>query len=157
MKGRKPKARKAGDALPARVEPGEVEGIVVEPPATLPPEAVPIWREAVKELGELLRPAHLPLVEQLAVAALRHQQAQAIIAEEGLIVRTKAGPRQHPAVRIERDSAMLYGRICDQLGLSPTARQRLGLMYALGQSLLVQVAERVDAHIEAQRQARRQK
>lgn len=148
MKGRKPKARKAGESLPALVRPVAAPPESLAPPPSLPPEGVSIWEQAVAELGELIHPAHLPLLEQLVVAAVRHRQAQEILAREGLVVEGASGElKTHPMARLERDSAMLYARLCDQLGLSPSARMRLGLMQAVGQSLLVQVAERVDEHL----------
>jgi len=156
MKGRKPKSRKAGKALPALVHPVAAPAERLAPPPSLPPEGVPIWEQAVDELGELIHPAHLPLLEQLVVAAVRHRQAQEILAREGLMVESSTGElKAHPMARLERDSAMLYARLCDQLGLSPAARMRLGLMQAVGQSLLMQVAERVEEHLGRQRRQKR--
>jgi len=158
VKGRKPKARKAGDGVPALVRPVEAPAELLAPPPSLPPEGVQLWERAVAELGELIHPAHLPLLEQLIIAHIRHRQAQEIIDREGLMVQTSAGDlKLHPAARLERDSAMLYTRLCDQLGLSPAALMRLGIMQAIGRSLTMEIAERVDAHLEASRSAKRRR
>ena len=60
MRGRKPKVRKAGDALLARVEAANLEAgrthlefELLDAPATLPPEALPVWQAAVEDLGEV--------------------------------------------------------------------------------------------------------
>lgn len=151
MKGRKPKARKAEAETVAAVP--SLVVLPSQPPATLPAEAITIWQAAVDDLGQLLQPAHLPLVEMLAVSVARHRQAQAVIDSEGIIVDDGHGPKTHPAVRIERDSAMLCLRLAEQLGLSPSARVRLGLMQVMGQSLL-QISERLDAELAGPRRAK---
>jgi len=50
------------------------------------------------------------------------------IAKEGMFTFGSRGqPREHPAVRIERDATVLYLRAAEQFGLTPVARTRLGL------------------------------
>lgn len=155
MRGRKPKPRRAGEGLPVARPVEVVEASRLAPPPTLPPEGRPVWEAAVRDYGEILRESDLPLLEAWVVAVVRRRQAQALIASEGLLTESASGElRVHPAVRIERDEAMLEARLGDQLGLSPSARTRLSTMVALGQSALLAVQERVDALMREGRRRR---
>lgn len=46
-------------------------------------------------------------------------------------------------LKVEKDTAATYLRLAETLGLSPAARARLGFIHIAGQSLLVDIAERV--------------
>lgn len=92
----------------------------------------------------MLVQADLPLVEMLVMAAHRHRQARAIIGKIDLLVNGERGPMLNPLLRIEKEAAATYLRLAETLGLSPAARARLGLMHIAGQSLLVDIAERVN-------------
>lgn len=89
--------------------------------------------EQAEELAPLLerlvpafRPSDRPMVQLLALTWARLQAAAAAI--------DAAGPEELPALRRdERLWAGLAARVLDQLGMSPTARARLGLDVAMAQ------------------------
>ena len=73
----------------------------------------------------------------------RNRQARAIVGKIDLLVKGEKGPVVNPLLKVEKDTAATYLRLAETLGLSPAARARLGLMHIAGQSLLVDIAERV--------------
>ena len=101
-----------------------------EPPAGLPLEARRYWRQTVARLVEV---GMIDLVDEAALRMLSMQYARWVkagraIAKEGMFTFGSRGqPREHPAVRIERDATVLYLRAAEQFGLTPVARTRLGL------------------------------
>lgn len=115
----------------------------LQPPATLPDGASDMWRVAIEELVALrtLHESDLVLVEMMIVAAYRHRQAQAIIDKSGLGVRGLRGPMVNPFLKIEKDEAASYIRLAEELGLTPVARLRLGLIKLAGASLLAGIDE----------------
>ena len=59
---------------------------------------------------------------QAAGALDRIEQARAAINEHGLLVRTDRGAlKRNPAVSIERESKILFSRLCGELKLGDTA------------------------------------
>jgi P27 family predicted phage terminase small subunit len=133
--------------LPGKAKPAEVvptAGLDLTPPPSIPAEAHELWHRACAELaGKGLCEADLPLVEMLVVAAHRNRQARAIVGKIDLLVKGEKGPVVNPLLKVEKDTAATYLRLAETLGLSPAARARLGLMHIAGQSLLVDIAERV--------------
>jgi P27 family predicted phage terminase small subunit len=67
----------------------------------------------------VLEPHHEKLLRLLCEAYDRSQQARRILDKEGLVVsHEKLGPRPHPAISIERDSAARVARLTRELNLS---------------------------------------
>jgi len=119
-------------------------GLELAPPASIPDGAHDTWRLACAELETLgVREADLPLVEMLVIAIHRNRQARAIIAKLDLLVKGDRGPVVNPMLKVEKETAATYLRLCETLGLSPAARARLGLLHVTGQSVLLDIAERV--------------
>lgn len=152
-----PKRQKSGTGhrpLPGKKPPVEVvttTGLQLAPPESVPDEAYELWHRACQELaGQGLRDADLPLVEMLVLAAHRNRQARAVIAKLGLLVKGDKGPVTNPMLKVEKETAATYLRLAETLGLSPAARARLGLMHIAGQSLLVDIAERVGRAVRNQ-------
>ncbi len=157
MRGRKPdpkapargtaKQRKKTEIVPAAYShafPMQAAANIPTPPS-LPKEAHELWRGMCVEIARHeLRPGDLPLVEQLCVAALRHRQAAAYVKKHGLIVDTEFGPVRNPMLTLEQQSANLYLKLANSLGLSPEARVRLDLMQIAGQSLLASLKAELD-------------
>ncbi len=152
MKGRPPdpgrEKRGTGHRpLPGKAKPVEVlpaRGLELAPPATIPAEAHELWTRAVDELlPRGLNAGDLPLVEMLVVAAHRHRQARAVVDKIGVLAKGDKGPIVNPMLKVEKDTAATYLRLAETLGLSPAARARLGFIHIAGQSLLVDIAERV--------------
>ena len=75
-----------------------------------------------------LEPHHVRLLTMACVAWDRHEEARALIAEQGLTTETKAGgSRCHPAVRIESDCRLQFARLLRELDLdleAPPATSR---------------------------------
>jgi P27 family predicted phage terminase small subunit len=114
-------------------------------PSSLPEEAHDLWRVICTEVARHeLRQGDMPLVEQLCVAAYRHRQAALYINKHGLIVETEFGTARNPMLSVERESANLYLKLANALGLSPEARVRLDLMQIAGQSLLATLKAELD-------------
>jgi P27 family predicted phage terminase small subunit len=84
-------------------------------PAHLSPEAARIWRSVVDDY-ELEARHELTLV--VALEALdRLRQAQAEISRDGITIAGRFGPRQHPALAVERDARIAFLRASRELGL----------------------------------------
>jgi len=159
-KGRPPNPRreKAGTGhrpLPGKAKPVEIvpaDTFDLSPPQSIPAEARELWRRACAELeGKGLLEADLPLVEMLVAAAHRNRQARALVAKLDLLVKGDRGPVVNPLLKVEKDTAATYLRLAETLGLSPAARARLGFLHIAGQSLLVDIAERVARAAAAQK------
>jgi P27 family predicted phage terminase small subunit len=74
----------------------------------------------------------LPMLEQLAMQYARIKTCQKVIREIGYFARGSTGQvREHPAVKIERESTALFMKIATQYGMTAVARTVLGLAEAL--------------------------
>lgn len=154
-KGRPPDPNRASRqtghrALPGQAKPVEIvpgAPFDISPPPELNPEAVPLWEVAVAELlPKGLTEADLPMVEMMVTAAHRNRQARRLVDKSVLLMRSsdeRGRIALNPLLKLEKDTAATYLRLAESLGLSPAARARLGLMHLAGQSLLVDIAERV--------------
>lgn len=75
------------------------------------------YRRVVRDYA--LREHHERLLIAAAEAFDRKEAARALLAKEGLTVRSRFGEiRSHPAAAIERDSAIRFARLIRELGLS---------------------------------------
>jgi P27 family predicted phage terminase small subunit len=135
VKGRKPKPIaehvKAGTYRRDRHDrrTPSADGRAPRMPSGLSPAMRAAWRRVVGALEAqgTLDSADAAMVEAAAALWARAREARALVAKEGLICRGDRGWVQHPAVRIERESLTALRLVCEQLGLSPVARARLGL------------------------------
>lgn len=145
--GNRPKATDAGKtitALPALAVP------TVPPlPAHIPTAAKGVWERIVGELTERgLKDTDLDLAGVLVVALYRHQQASEQI-RDLLVADGNGRPMVNPLVKVERDQANTIMRVATELGLTPAARLRLGLMQLAGQSILHSLNTDLDRKIGA--------
>lgn len=144
-----PKREKAGTGhrpLPGKLstEISPVAPFDVCPPACIPPGAHELWTVACHDLiPKGLSEADLPLIEMMVMAAHRNRQAREIVEKIGVLTKGDKGPVVNPLLKVEKETAATYLRLAETLGLSPAARARLGLLHIAGQSLLVDIAERV--------------
>ena len=60
---------------------------------------------------------HVRLLQAAAECWDRLQQARALLAEEGITIEGRFGPKAHPAVAIERDSRLAFARLLRELDL----------------------------------------
>ena len=99
-------------------------------------------------LGEIarteLRYADLPLIESLLIAAYRRTQATLLVGQLGMLVRGPNGPVLNPALKEERNQALLYDRLAQRVGLSLESRVRLRLMEIAGSSMLAALAREAE-------------
>jgi P27 family predicted phage terminase small subunit len=127
---------------------GRPEHELDKPPAGLPLEAKRYWRKTVARLVEV---GMIDLVDEAALRMLSIQYARWLkageaIAEEGMFtVGSRGQPKEHPAVRVEREATVLYLRTAEQFGLTPMARTRLGLAELHRRSLHAEMDRALDA------------
>ena len=116
-------------------------------PEHVPAGAAPIWDRIVAELTERgMKDTDLDLVTILVTAMWRHRQAGEQIHE--LLMSDDDGlPVVNPLLRVERDQAATIMRVATELGLTPAARLRLGLMQLAGQSILAGLNTDLDRRI----------
>jgi P27 family predicted phage terminase small subunit len=115
-------------------------------PAHLSEEATEVWNLLVADLREsgVLDKTDALAIEAVAVLVERARQARRALAEEGLFQTTaRGGSMLNPAVKLERDSWSLLKQYAEQLGLTPSARARLGLMGLEGASAAQRLAKQL--------------
>lgn len=98
-------------------------------PKGLPAIARRLWKHLAPQLAgaQLLSKADVPAFIALCSAYARAVQAEHEVAREGLtIVTLKGFVLQHPAVSIARTSWAEFRRFCQEFGLTPSARSRVG-------------------------------
>jgi phage terminase small subunit len=60
---------------------------------------------------------HVELLTQAATALDRITEARQILADDGIIIHDQHGTRAHPAVKVEKDSSILFARLVRELRL----------------------------------------
>lgn len=138
--------RQAGDAAAPglQIVPAEHSALPAAP-EDLPAEAGEMWVAVVEDL--VPRGLTTPMlfnVELLVMAAYRHRQARRKIDELGILVKGQRGPMLNPLIRMERDEAILFMRIAGELGLTLSARVRLGLLQLAGHTMADALAASLD-------------
>src|SRR5262249_20236918 len=73
---------------------------IVEPPTTLGEPGAKLWRSVMHQY-DIRDAGGLAILEQACVGRDRSTEFAAIIAREGLMIRTKSGPKEHPLIRHE--------------------------------------------------------
>lgn len=156
MKGRRPKPveQKIAEGNPGKrplPEPLLVGGRLTEddlaePPADLPADAKRLWRRDVSRLVEvgIADKVDVAALEALCVAYARAKQAGRVVAKVGLFGEGAAGQlKEHPAVKIERESWAWFQRMAEQYGLTPIARTRLGQAELHRRTLAAELDEKI--------------
>jgi phage terminase small subunit len=71
---------------------------------------------------------HIRLLQLAGEAWDRTQEARAILAQQGLVVESRQGPKPHPCVAIERDGRLAFARLLRDLDLDvdPPSGERSG-------------------------------
>jgi P27 family predicted phage terminase small subunit len=97
-------------------------------PTWLSKDAKAVWRRTAKQLKlmGLLFEADQDILAAYANAVVNYQRSTEIVDREGVLVEGRRdGMVSNPAVRVQRDSAMLIRQLAGELGLTPSARTRL--------------------------------
>lgn len=88
-----------------------------EPPPTLSQTAAELWRE-IQDSYRIQDAAGLAVLRVACEAYTRMEEAQAVVADEGLVVTDRYnGRKMHPAVSIERSARAQFLAALAQLGL----------------------------------------
>jgi phage terminase small subunit len=95
-----------------------------------------VFLRSIDELSDRLRDTDLEALRMMSWSIYRHQQAQAIVERDGMMVTTPFGPVVNPMLKVAREEAKLYLKIADEYALTFVARLRAGLMQLAGQSLM---------------------
>ena len=117
-----------------------------EPPSTLPAEVHPLWHTYVAEMGgnTHLREADLATLETLCWFEYAFALASGNVMKFKTMVRGPHGPKRNPDLQTMKDAAAMILRYKQELGLTPSARIRLGLMEIAGMTLLSSLNEQLD-------------
>jgi phage terminase small subunit len=75
-----------------------------------------LWLDVVREY-EFSDPASLETLAQACAAADRASRCAAQIDQDGVLIRTKVGPRDHPLIKHELTARSLVCRLLARLGL----------------------------------------
>jgi len=94
----------------------EPASIAAEPPATLREAGRNLWQSVMHEYA-IADAGGLALLEQACASADRAAECAAIIAEQGAVISTKYGLKDHPLLRHEATARGLVGRLLARLGL----------------------------------------
>lgn len=97
-------------------------------PNWLSAEAKTVWRRTVKqlELMGILSEADNDIICAYSNAVVNYQRATELVDKAGVLIKGRRdGVVTNPAVRVQRDSAMLVHRFATELGLTPSSRTRL--------------------------------
>ena len=87
-----------------------------EPPSTLSEAGRALWRSIQAQYG-IADAGGLAILEQACGATDRVAQYAAIINEQGAVIVTKSGIKEHPLVKHELATRALVGRLISRLGL----------------------------------------
>lgn len=100
-----------------------------KPPRGLPREELAAWRELVRELEAIgtLHSADVHTIESAAFCIAAIRQARAALKKTGLQVRGDRGAVVAPAFRAAHSAINTLRPLLAELGLTPTARARLGI------------------------------
>lgn len=107
------------------------------------------WKVLVADLWDTgtLDHADAGILEAAAVFWGRAREAREILADPGnsIVIQGKLGSVVHPAVKIERESWDKFRQVAEQLGLSPSARARLGLANTRKRSMQREMESQIGA------------
>jgi P27 family predicted phage terminase small subunit len=109
------------------------------PPDALPDAGKVWWSETVPILCEsgLLDRADLSIVELAALMWARIVQSRRVLAQDGHFTTGSVGQlKEHPSLKVERESVREYRRLAMELGIGPLGRTNLGLGIMQGRRMM---------------------
>ncbi len=89
---------------------------LADPPPTLREAGANLWRSIMAEYA-ITDSGGRAILEQACASADRAAECAAIIAEQGAVISTKHGLKDHPLLRHETAARGLVGRLLARLGL----------------------------------------
>lgn len=104
---------------------------IIKAPDWLSDEAKTIFKNVAKELRamDLLFKADIDIIVAYCNAVVNYRKATLLVDKEGLLVEGRRdGMVSNPAVRVQRDCAMLIRQLASELGLTPSSRSRLSVV-----------------------------
>lgn len=118
MKGRKPTLK--------IVEGNSAPDMTPAPPDWLPPYAQQEWRRVAPDLFErgLIKETDMAALEAYCAAIAGVRETAEILAKEPRVFSSPAGPKPHPANRMQIQYLESARRYAAELGLTPVARHR---------------------------------
>jgi hypothetical protein len=90
--------------------------VLPEPPISLGEAGLALWRSIQAQYG-IADAGGLAILEQVCGATDRVAQYRQIIDEQGAVIITKTGVREHPLIKAEIATRALVGRLISRLGL----------------------------------------
>jgi P27 family predicted phage terminase small subunit len=87
--------------------------------------ALAAWAQLRDDCAAVLDAADAAMLEAAAVALGRFRSARIVVNRDGLLVEGRFGQMvENPALKVERDAAMMLHRAMVELGIGPSARAR---------------------------------
>lgn len=103
---------------------------VPPPPASLPAGMAEEWTDVAADLTKrgLLTASMLGVLESYLIARWTMREAQAAVAEHGLLVKGAHGaPKPNPATGVLNKAGEVVARLAAEMGLTPASRSRKAL------------------------------
>lgn len=125
-----------------------------EPPPDLEGPAADAWRICVAEMAgnRHVREADLLVLRSYVLAIHVHEEASEIILKKGVMVMGPMGaPIANPMIKVRNDAANQIRYLSDILGLNPLSRIRQNLAEVAGQSMVLDIRDRLIADITSGR------
>jgi len=117
---------------------------IPEPPEGLSPERVNDWHKFFQSpLAGLVTDTDLSVVRRLWNYYQQHDELNAIFAKSRLVAGSTGQPRMNPAHDALLKTEAAIFRLENELGLTPTARLRLGITFADASNSLEALNERL--------------
>lgn len=98
-------------------------GLSVAMPAGMAPEAQAVWQRLL-DAGVAMQPTERDTLRAYVEAVARYEQASALLAGSGPLVRSGRGMAVNPLHQVARDDAQLIRSLARELDLDGRARQR---------------------------------
>jgi hypothetical protein len=89
---------------------------VIEPPATLGPSGARLWRSIMAQY-DIRDAGGLAILEDACASRNNADEMAAVITQEGRMIRTKTGFKEHPLIRHETAARGLTAKLLRSLGL----------------------------------------
>src|SRR5262245_17018442 len=97
----------------------------MRPPADLGPVGKQVWLSIVRDHG-IHGAGNLAVLHQAAKALDAAEQYVEIIAKDGQVLSSKAGPRDHPLIRHQLAARALACRLLSRLGVVDMPKRAVG-------------------------------